>query len=147
MKFVMFQRHNFASRPEKCGGGDESVPMQITRFSTLFLFTFVPQAGKLTFQRDPTAQAGACLATAACCSKLRRWTKGCRSLFPNFFDRRDMIQTENRSRPLTPFESNGACGRVCELMSKLFSLQNWTGLQGYFPHKENTHPPRTPQGP
>ena len=28
----------------------------------------------------PTAQAGACLAEAACCSKLRRWTKGYRAL-------------------------------------------------------------------
>ena len=39
------------------------------------LLTFVPQAGKFHL---PTAQAGACLAEAACCSKLRRWTKGCR---------------------------------------------------------------------
>ena len=33
----------------------------------------------------PTAQAGACLAEASCCSKLRRWKKGCRLFFSQLF--------------------------------------------------------------
>ena len=73
MKFVMFQRHNFASKPGKCGVGNEPVPRQIIRFSTLLLLTFVPQAGKLTSQWH---KQGAGLATAACCPRCAAGRKG-----------------------------------------------------------------------